>query len=231
MSGRSSGRTPPSFVHRSFRATRLKKMSLTMRHEALLGISWHRRSRKDQIILGLANVGLRMFCDACVCEWGCDNVRELMSFSVVCEKRSTLAWSAKHSAGVMYLQQRGLRGTLMIQPFSAGDCGQFYRNSSFSMRGRWPECPKLWFGLVWFGLSLTMLPHLPFYLSFICSFVSQYPLVCPVSRLILWSAVTSECQSEPLVLALILAVSVAAELLWIAERGGSGLRVRRRCYL
>lgn len=75
------------------------------------------------------------------------------------------------------------------------------------------------FGLVWFGLSLTMLPHLPFYLSFICSFVSQYPLVCPISRLILWSAVTSECQSEPLVLALILAVSVAAELLWTVADG------------
>lgn len=69
-----------------------------------------------------------------------------------------------------------------------------------------------------------MLPHLPFYLSFICSFVSQYPLVCPVSRLILWSAVTSECQSEPLVLALILAVSVAAELLWIADGGERWLR-------
>lgn len=179
MSGRSSGRTPPSFVHRSFRATRLKKMSLTMRHEALLGISWHRRSRKDQIILGLANVGLRMFCDACVCEWGCDNVRELMTFSVVYEKRSTLAWSAKHSAGVMYLQQRGLHGTLMIQLFSAGDWGQFLQEFILFYAGQVTWVPKalVWFGLVWpephHASPSTFLPLL--YLFFCLSISTRVP--------------------------------------------------------
>lgn len=116
-----------------------------------------------------------------------------------------------YSAGVMYLQQRGLRGTLMIQLFSAGYWGQFYRNSSFFMWGRWPECPKLWFGLAWAS------PCRPIYLSPL--FVLLSLNIYSISRLILRSAVTSECQSEPLVQALILAISVAAELLWTVADG------------
>lgn len=81
------------------------------------------------------------------------------------------------------------------------------------------------------GLSVGLAwasPCLPIYLSpFTPSVVSRYLLMCPVCRLIQWSAVTSHYQSEPLYQVLILAVSVSAELLWTvadwAQRGGSGL--------
>ena len=42
----------------------------------------------------LASLGLLMLCDACMCEWGCDNVCDLMSFYVVHEKGNTCVWSA-----------------------------------------------------------------------------------------------------------------------------------------
>lgn len=63
-------------------------------------------------------------------------------------KAVTLSAGVSTSLQAVCVPWRGLRGTLMIQPFSAltarlppGDWGQFYRNLSFFMQGWCPECP------------------------------------------------------------------------------------------